>query len=158
MVKALPCKIFRLCQNFLVSWVRIGAGSSIKGLVILLMAFAKAASGGPPHSQSSMQNHFSEVSPLIQTIEIQKGDPFIEVFISGWGHLDCFDAREFVVERNASSTAIVPRLRRFNATRPCKLGLKFFRDKAADLDPALASSYEIEVLGYKGWEKRSLSR
>lgn len=145
-----------LCQTFRVSWVGIGGGHF--SLAALLMLSAKCAFGGPTQPQILTPNHFSEVSPLLQDVEIKKGEPFIEVFIEGWGHLDCFTVREFLVEKKAQSTQIIPRLRRVDTASKCKLGLKMFRDKAADLDPNNPASYEIEVLGYKGWEKRSLPR
>ncbi len=138
-------------------WVRVGSCLKKVGLGLIAVAWYSQALGGPSQPPS-LQNHFEEISPLIQDIEIKKGDPFIEVFIVGAGNLDCYDVREFAVEKMPNSTHIIPRLRRLNPLKPCKIGLKTFRDKAADLDPANPSSYQIEVLSYKGWQKRSLPR
>ncbi len=98
-----------------------------------------------------------EVSPLIEEVELVPGDPYLEIFVRGSGHLDCYDVREFAVEKTSDATLIIPRLRRSAPSTPCKMGLKTFRDKAADLDPRIPSSKEIRVLGFRGWHGRSIS-
>lgn len=110
------------------------------------------ASGEPslPHN-----SFFEEVSPLIEEVVVKKGDPFVEVFIRAVGHLNCYDVREFQIEKTASATLIVPRLRRLNPSKGCVLGLKEFYDKAADLDPANPATQHIQVLGYRGWVQES---
>jgi len=119
--------------------------------VPILLASSLSASGEPslPHSA------FEEVSPLIEEVLVKQGEPFVEVFLRGLGHLNCYDVREFQVEKTERGTQIVPRLRRLNPSKPCMLGLKEFYDKAADLDPANPSTQNIEVLGYRGWVKKS---
>ncbi|MBS1983952.1 MAG: hypothetical protein JST16_07245 [Bdellovibrionales bacterium] len=118
---------------------------------------ARGALGGttqPPGPHSGLE----EVSPLILDIELVKGDPYIEVFVTGMGHLDCYDVHEFDVQKTPTYTQIVPRLKRSKPERPCKLGLKKYRDKAADLDPQSPASLEVHVLGFRGWHKRILGQ
>ncbi len=142
-------------------------------LALAGLTICKAALGGPfpPQNKSGVlpapahllplpsggpHTAFEEISPLIESVEIKKGNPFVEIFVKGYGHLDCYDVREFQVERTSHSTQIIPRLRRMNPSKPCKLGIKSFYDKAADLDPSSPSTEIIEVLGYRGWLRRNL--
>lgn len=113
--------------------------------------------GGATTRPQGPHSRLEEVSPLVEDIEIKKGDPYLEVFIGGLGHLDCYDVREFVVEKMSGETRIIPRLRRSDSHKPCKLGLKRFKDKAADLDPHSPASEQIAVLGFSGWHKRHLN-
>lgn len=127
-------------------WRRIGISLSL----VLGPTLGGATQPPDPHSR------LEEVSPLIDDIEVVQGNPYLEVFIAGQGHLDCYDIREFQVDKTADATQIIPRLRRSKPEKSCNLGLKRFRDKAADLDPASPASNEIQVLGFRGWHKRKL--
>lgn len=118
---------------------------------------ADRALGGATQPQGP-HSRLEEVSPLIDAVEVKKGDPYLEVFITGHGHLDCYDVREFVVDRKADVTEIIPRLRRSSPDKPCKVKLQSFRDKAADLDPYARASYNIQVLGFRGWHPLSVPR
>jgi hypothetical protein len=122
-------------------------------VTFFLLSIATAAGAV---SRREAPSRLEEISPLIQDIELIKGDPFIEVFIKGSAHLSCYDVREFVVEKKADRTLIIPRFRRSDSEKPCKLGLKEFRDKAADLDPANPASYRVEALGFRGWSRKIL--
>ena len=113
--------------------------------------------GGPSQPHLVAQPRLEEIAPIIENVEIKKGDPFIEVFITGTGHLDCYDSREYQVEVGTTSTRIIPRLKRTNALRSCKKDLKSFRDKAADLDPYNPASQEVEVLGFRGIHRKRLT-
>lgn len=115
----------------------------------------------PPGSSPAAPHQLSlprleEIAPLIEDVELKPGTPYMEVFVTGLAHLDCYDVREFHVEflEAEKKTRIVPRFRRSNSFKPCRLGLKTFRDKAADLDPALPTSQEVEVLGFRGLHVR----
>ena len=118
---------------------------------------------GPQMSQDAInarkaqeRARFIEESPIIQDVEIIKGNPFIEVFISGNNETSCFDVHEYAVEKTDKVTKIVPRFRRSWAEKPCDGKMHYFREKAADLDPISPASYEVQVLGYHGWHSRSL--
>jgi hypothetical protein len=109
-----------------------------------------------PEIAPTGHSRLEEVSPLVDDVEIVRGDPYIEVFVKGTGHLACYDVREFVVEKLPHETRIIPRLRRSKPKEPCPSGLMTFRDKAADLDPTQPSSKRIAVLGFRGWHYRTL--
>jgi len=115
--------------------------------------------GNDPAPHQLSLPRLEEASPIIEDIEIKPGQPYTEVFVTGLAHLDCYDVREFHVEVHEAekSTRIIPRLRRSNSFKPCRLGLKTFRDKAADIDPNLPTSQIIEVLGFRGLHTRHLS-
>jgi hypothetical protein len=116
------------------------------------------SSGASPAPRPLSLPRLEEISPIIDDVELKPGDPYVEVFVTGVAHTDCYDVREFDVQRLEAEgkTRIIPRLRRSNSFKPCRLGLKPFRDKAADLDPNLASSREVEVLGFRGLHVRRL--
>jgi len=122
-----------------------------------LLALAATRHVNAVPNQTPAATHFEEVSPLIEDIELKRGDPFIEVFITGSGHIDCYDSREYVVEKLERKIRIIARLRRLPTSKRCKLGVKTFKDKAADLDPQSPASYEVEVLGFKGWSRRTMA-
>jgi hypothetical protein len=113
--------------------------------------------GSPSGAES--YGALQEISPYVQEIEILKNELFIEVFLSGIGDLGCYDQREYDVRRNqGSKTIVVPRLKRSKPETGCLTEWKAFRDKVADLDAASDSSYQIDVLGYRGWVTRQVPR
>lgn len=142
------------------------ARAKLAKIIIYFVCLARfaGASSPPPAPNTAVllrrehQARLEEISPLVNDVEIKKGDPFIEVFVSGTAHTDCYDVREYVVEKTDAKTLIVPRFRRSNSEKACRVGLRDFRDKAADLDPANLASYQIEVLGFRGWVKSRLAR
>lgn len=144
-----------LCQNSDVGRVTTVRQKTL--LVLGLVLGCGESLGGATRPQGP-HSRLEEVSPLVEDIEIKKGDPYLEVFIGGLGHLDCYDVREFSVEKVEGETRIVPRLRRSDAHKPCKLGLKRFKDKAADLDPQNPASLKIAVLGFSGWHRREIDK
>ncbi len=117
-----------------------------------VLGVANSALGGATQPESP-HSRLEEVAPLIESVEIIPSKPYLEVFVTGTGHLDCFNVREFIVEKTEEATLIIPRLRRSDPNSPCRLGLSSFRDKAADLDPSVASSKKIRVLGFRGWSE-----
>jgi hypothetical protein len=118
-------------------------------------SFAFADTPGAADSYGALQ----EVSPYVQEIEILKNELFIEVFLVGMGDLGCYDQREYDVRRNQpTKTVVVPRLKRSKPETPCITEWKSFRDKVADLDAAADSSYEIDVLSFRGWVTRQVPR
>ena len=87
---------------------------------------------------------------------MKKSASGIEVFLTGEAKTDCYDLREFVVQKEASKVMIVPRFRFSKPDHECQGSLKTFHAKVADLDPANPASYHVRVLGYLGWIHRDL--
>ncbi len=100
----------------------------------------------------------SEVSPTLIKVEAVKGDPFIEIFVSGTSPSSCYDVHEYVIEKDAQATRVIPRFRKSKLSAPCSKNPVAFQEKAADLDPHVAESYKVEVLGYYGWIKITVPR
>jgi len=128
-------------------------------LFVALMGYVGAkALGGPTQPLSFAQPGLEEISPVIDEVELVPGANSIEVFVSGYGVLDCYDTRDTVVEVRPHSTFIVPRFKRRFAGAPCQTSARSFREKVADLNPQLDSSYVVEILGFRGIHRRQLTK
>ncbi len=92
-----------------------------------------------------------EIAPVITQVDLKKGDPFWELFITAYGDIGCYDKREYEILRQSGTTLIIPRMQRSRPESECKSRRDEFRDKVADLDPQSASSQLIRVLSYNGW-------
>ena len=112
---------------------------------------ALKTSGAPSQFDSLV-----EIAPNITDVEIKKSASSIEVFLTGEAKLECYDLREFVVQKEAAKVMIVPRFRSSKPDHECQGSLKTFHAKVADLDPANSASYHVRVLGYLGWIHRDL--
>ncbi len=146
--------------------------TNILTLIFVVLSSAKTTEvlGGPTQPPSDLESQqglvaltpqssgLEERSPDIQDVIVRMGDPFIEVYLKASGGLNCFDIREYTVERLQDKTVIIPVLRRSKPLTPCEPIRKNFEDKVADLDPNLDSAYLLEVLGFKGWHRRELAR
>jgi hypothetical protein len=153
--------------NFLTNWISVEwgmVGTFLLLTILFALSLSQEAHGGPtqpaiPMTESEVMNSgLQEVSPQILDVIVRRGDPFIEIYIRGQGFLKCYDIHEYDVERSATKTVIIPRLKRSRPSEPCEQTLEDFEDKVADLDPNLESAYSLEVLGYKGWYKKELPR
>jgi len=129
-----------------------------KGLllgILLLPSVLRAQSGSQDTTVLRPVSRFVEFSPKIVAVEVLKGDPFLEVFVSGYATVDCFDIREYHVEKYDTHTSVVPRFRSSKPDELCKSPMVMFREKAADLDPNSPASGRVEVLGEAGWHVQS---
>jgi hypothetical protein len=109
-------------------------------------------------SRDLVNRGFEELAPVVTDVVVKKGDPFVEVFITGYVNEDfCFEKKEYAVEGDANETRIIVRFRKSSGGPACKGGRKFFSDKAADLDPNSPAAKIVKVLGYYGWQEARLS-
>ena len=113
-------------------------------LIIPLAAQAEKRSG-------ELKESLVEQSPLIDEVEIIKGDNFLEVFVSGTSETDCYEFREYEVEKKENFIQIIARFRTAQADKVCTKLMKNFREKVADLDANDPRSRTVKVLGYNGW-------
>lgn len=151
--------------KILTNWSSVEWGMDGRFLLLTSMlcsfALSKDVHGGPtqPATETEVMNSgLQEVSPQILDVIVRRGDPFIEIYIQGLAYRACYDIHEYDVERTATKTVIIPRLKRSKPGEPCEQILEEFEDKVADLDPNLDSAYSLEILGYKGWYKKVLPR
>jgi hypothetical protein len=122
--------------------------------LLINAALSREVHGGPTQPLAALElinPGLQEISPHIQEVVVRQGDPFIEVYLKAEAALNCYDVREYDVERHDSKTRIIPRLRRSKPGEPCEQKMESFEDKMADLDPNLESAYSLEILGFMGW-------
>lgn len=144
--------------NFLTNWISVVRGmDGFFWLIFFSSALSIEVLGGPSQPQYQASG-LEERSPKVLDVIVRMGDPFIEVYLSASGPLNCYDIREYIVERQQDKTKIIPILRRSAPQTPCEPILQSFEDKVADLDPNLESAYLLEVLGFRGWHKREIAK
>ncbi len=123
--------------------------TSLVGVMIVSAAKSSA--------EKLINEGFEEFSPIVEDIQVNRNEHFLEVFVEGWAAMDCFEARDYAVQKLVDRTRIVPRFRKRMPEKKCSKELKKFREKAADLDLSNPASYNLEVLGFHGWHAKKIT-